>query len=83
MLYVKNEEKVFVHRSRRIRSKVLYYADNAVLIMRSNAQIFKALTGSRRVCFAVFIIIIIFFGFSIFESNQHSDGIGCEDDSEG
>ncbi len=34
----KNEERVFVHRSRRIQSEVFYYADNAVLTMRSNAQ---------------------------------------------
>ncbi len=31
----------------------------------------------------VVILVIYFLGFFVFKSNQHSEGVGCEDDNEG
>ncbi len=80
-----SEERIFSRRSQRVRGKVLYYADNAMLTIRSRCpDLCVALTGSRRVHVKIIILVIIFFWvFLFFESNQHSEGVKCENDNEG
>ncbi len=79
MLYVKNEEKVFVHRSRRIQSKVLYYADNVVLTMRSSAQIYlKRWQGAEEYALQSSLLLLFFVFFIFLNQINTARGLDVE-----
>ena len=80
-----SEERVFSRRGQRVRGKVLYYADSAMLTIRSSAQkyVWRWQGAEEYVLKSSFLLLYIFLGFLFFESNQHSEGVKCEDDNEG
>jgi hypothetical protein len=63
-----SEERVFSQRRRRVRGKVLYYADNAMLTMRSSAQIYvwRWQGAEEYVLKSSFLLLYIFFFFGFF-----------------
>jgi hypothetical protein len=62
---------------------VLYYADNAVLTVRCNAQNYlKRHQGAEEYALQSSLLFVVFFWVFSFESNQHSIGVGCWDDME-
>ncbi len=72
-----SEERVFSRRGQRVRGKVLYYADNAMLTIRSSAQkyVWRWQGAEEYVLKSSFLLLYIFWVFCFLNQINTARGL--------